>query len=203
MGNIKFYLVILLLVAGAGILGYAAINSLRDPVYYVNNQKLATVGDLTSSSEDVLPNANTSDTINTVPTVSGTKANTSGTSPNTTVTNPVTTTTSGTISNPATSATTPTTNSSNADLIARLKKIPAGTVLKQGDKNNNTDYVKAVQEALNIAGGAKLPTTGTGYGNFGPGTESAVKAFQKANNISPQSGQVANQTLAKLIEKLQ
>lgn len=203
MGNIKFYLVILLLVAGAGILGYAAINSLRDPVYYVNNQKLATVGDLTSSSEDVLPNANTSDTINTVPTVSGTKANTSGTSVNTSATNPVTSTTSGTTSTTTTSTTTPATNGSNADLIARLKKIPAGTVLKQGDKNNNTDYVKAVQEALNIAGGAKLPTTGTGYGNFGPGTESAVKDFQKTNNISPQSGQVANQTLAKLIEKLQ
>lgn len=196
MGNIKFYLVILLLVAGAGILGYAAINSLRDPVYYVNNQKLATVGDLTSASGDALPNENPSGTIQ-VPLA------TSGTSVNTSATNPVTSTTSGTTSTTTTSTTTPTTNSSNADLIARLKKIPTGTVLKQGDKNNNTDYVKAVQEALNIAGGAKLPTTGTGYGNFGPGTESAVKDFQKTNNISPQSGQVANQTLAKLIEKLQ
>jgi hypothetical protein len=46
MENIKFYAVTLLLVLAAGFLGYGAISSLRDPVYYVNNQTLATVGDV-------------------------------------------------------------------------------------------------------------------------------------------------------------
>lgn len=190
MTNIKFYLVTGLFIIGAGILGYAAINSLRDPVYYANNQEIVssqlgdeTIGELTSASQN---NMNESS--------GGLASTTSGTPP----------VTSGTVST-STPTTTPTTSetssstSRNADLIARLKKIPSGTVLKTGSSG---DSVKAVQEALNIVSKAGLPTTGTGVGNFGPATETAVKNFQKANGIS-QTGQVASQTLAKLIEKLQ
>lgn len=193
MANVKFYVVTGLFIIGAGVLGYAAINSLRDPVYYANNQEIVssqlsdeTIGQLTSASQNNVANSlgNTA----TSSTTGGVQ--TSGTTAQVPPTSATASTTSGTSS----------AANKNADLIARLKKIPAGTVLKKGDNN---DHVKAVQDALNIAGKAGLTITGSAYGNFGPGTEAAVKDFQKANNISPQSGQVASQTLAKLIEKLQ
>ncbi len=189
MTNIKFYLVTGLFIIGAGILGYAAINSLRDPVYYANNQEVITaqlgdetIGELTSASQNNLTETGGQLT-----------ASTSGTKP-----------TSGTVATSSVDSTTSSTQSTttasrNTDLIARLKKIPSGTVLKTGSSG---DSVKAIQEALNIVAKAGLPTTGTGVGNFGPATETAVKNFQKANSI-PQTGQVASQTLAKLIEKLQ
>ena len=59
MENFKFYVVTLLLIVGAGFLGYGAISSLRDPVYYVNNEKLTTVGDMKSENPDETPIADT------------------------------------------------------------------------------------------------------------------------------------------------
>jgi peptidoglycan hydrolase-like protein with peptidoglycan-binding domain len=187
MGNVKFYIVTLLLVVGAGILGYAAINSLRDPVYYVNNQKLATVGDMTSGSENILDEKNDGNSLDSTGVIS-----TSATTPQAPVI----------IDEPknTTSGTTPVSTGKNSELVVRLQKIlDSKVVLKKGDSG---DQVKAVQEALNIVVKAGLPTTGTGVGNFGPGTETAVKDFQKAQKISPESGQVATKTLEKLIEKL-
>jgi murein L,D-transpeptidase YcbB/YkuD len=179
MENMKFYLVTFLLVVGAGLLGYGAISSLRDPVYYVNNKTLTTVGDMKNQNpgddaiDQQVPPETPIDPVLTEPVA------TSATTP----TEPVKTEE-------------PKTTSGNADLIARLKKIPKGTVLKNGSSG---DSVKAVQEALNIVANTKLPTTGT----FGGQTETAVKAFQKSAGISPQSGQVADKTLAELIKKLQ
>lgn len=176
MENMKFYLVTFLLVIGAGLLGYGAIASLRDPVYYVNNKTLTTVGDLKNQTPpESLPESNPSE----IPTDPIADVPTSATSP----AEPVKTEE-------------PKPTSQNTDLIARLKKISSGTVLKNGSSG---DSVKAVQEALNIVSNAKLPTTGT----FGGQTETAVKTFQKSAGITPQSGQVASKTLAELIKKLQ
>lgn len=174
MENIKFYVVTFLLIAGAGFLGYGAISSLRDPVYYVNNQTLTTVGDLkTNTPAEEVPADTTAPIADTA------------TPEAPAVVEPITT--------PA-PATTPTTNTSkNADLIARLNKI-SGTL-----KNGSTgDSVKAVQEALNIVIKAGLPTNGT----FGDKTEAAVKKFQASAKISPATGQVASKTIAALVAKL-
>lgn len=176
MENFKFYLVTFLLVVAAGFLGYGAIASLRDPVYYVNNQKLTTVGDLKTDTGEPTP----TDVVPTAPAPA-----------DTTTTVPVATTT------PAPTTTTPpadtTTPSKNADLIARLNKI-SGT-LKTGSTG---DGVKAVQEALNIVAKAGLPTNGT----FGAQTTAAVKKFQTSAKISPATGAVASKTIAALVAKL-
>lgn len=132
MENIKFYVVTFLLIVGAGFLGYGAISSLRDPVYYVNNQTLTTVGEMkTNNPAEEIPTDVTTPVVET-PVVE-----------TPVVTEPVTPT--------------PTTSTSkNADLIARLNKI-SGTL-----KNGSTgDSVKAVQEALNIVAKSGLPTNGT------------------------------------------
>ena len=132
MENFKFYAVTFLLIVGAGFLGYGAISSLRDPVYYVNNQTLTTVGDLKTDTDEPAPT---------------TESTTPAPTPETTT--PV-------VTPPSPTETTTTEASKNADLIARLQKI-SGT-LKVGSKG---DSVKAVQEALNIVIKAGLPTNGT------------------------------------------
>lgn len=174
MENFKFYAVTFLLIVGAVFLGYGAISSLRDPVYYVNDQTLATVGDLKSGTPVEIPETPV-DTPVVVPPI---ETPTAEPTPEPVKTEPVATT-------------------KNADLIARLNKISG--VLKKGATG---DSVKAVQEALNIAAKAGLPTSGSGYGTFGPGTEAAVKKFQISAKISPASGQVASKTIAALVAKL-
>ncbi len=175
MENFKFYVVTLLLIVGAGFLGYGAISSLRDPVYYVNNEKLTTVGDMKSENPDQVPTTDTAAPTDTAPVTTQPEPTT-----------PVTPT-----ETPKTE--TPTATTKNADLIARLQKI-SGT-LKNGSKG---DDVKAVQEALNIVAKSGLPTNGT----FGAQTEAAVKKFQTSSKISPASGQVASKTIAALVAKL-
>jgi hypothetical protein len=175
MENFKFYAVTFLLIVGAGFLGYGAISSLRDPVYYVNDQKLTTVGELNAAGGDQTATEPTTPAADTpvVPDAA---------------TSPVTES-----STPAVAPETETAPSKNADLIARLQKI-SGT-LKNGSKG---DSVKAVQEALNIVAKAGLPTNGT----FGNQTEAAVKKFQTNSKISPASGQVGPKTIAALVDKL-
>lgn len=176
MENFKFYIVTLLLIVGAGFLGYGAISSLLDPVYYVNNEKLTTVGDMKSDTS------------------AGTDAPAVDTAASTETTVPVATNPepAAPIAAETPKAEAPATTK-NADLIARLKKI-SGT-LKNGSKG---DGVKAVQEALNIVMKAGLPTNGT----FGNQTEAAVKKFQTSAKISPATGQVASKTIAALVARL-
>ncbi len=175
MENIKFYAVTLLLVVGAGFLGYGAINSLRDPVYYVNNQTLTTVGDLKSG---------TPETPETPATDLATPESLS------TETAPVATTPEAPV---VTAPETPTTAPAASDLATRLGKITA--TLKKGSTG---DDVKTLQEALNKAANAGLPVNGT----FGAQTEAAVKKFQTSAKISPATGQVASKTIAALVAKL-
>lgn len=66
------------------------------------------------------------------------------------------------------------------------KEKPA--VLKKDDKS---DEVKVLQDALVKMGYLTMDKIGGGYGKFGPLTESAVKAFQKHLNIS-ETGSVGN-----------
>ena len=182
MENIKFYAVTFLLIVGAGFLGYGAISSLRDPVYYVNNQTaLTTVGELKQGTS---PESPVSDTAIEVPVVTTETAAPAAA---------VTTTPIAPVVETKPETTTTTAGSKNADLIARLNKI-SGT-LKNGSKG---DGVKAVQEALNIVAKAGLPTNGT----FGNQTEAAVKKFQTSAKISPATGQVASKTIAALVAKL-
>ncbi len=172
MENIKFYVVTFLLVVGAGFLGYGAISSLRDPVYYVNNQTLTTVGELKTGTPI---ETTTSDT--TTPIVDTTASEA-----------PV-------VAEPATPAPTATsTTSKNADLIARLQKIPSGTILKTGSKG---DDVKAVQQALNILAAAKL----TVNSSFDAKTVAAVRKYQTSVKL-PSTGQVSDKTLAVMVSKL-
>jgi peptidoglycan hydrolase-like protein with peptidoglycan-binding domain len=62
---------------------------------------------------------------------------------------------------------------------------------KRGDKSS---YVKDLQDML-IAKGAKIKADG----DFGQSTETAVKAFQTANNLEV-SGNIDTNTLNKLME---
>ena len=171
MENIKFYVVTFLLVVGAGFLGYGAISSLRDPVYYVNNQTLTTVGELKTGTPI---ETTTSDT--TTPIVDTTTPEV-----------PV-------VTEPATPAPTTTPTPKNADLIARLQKIPSGTILKTGSKG---DDVKAVQQALNILAAAKL----TVNSSFDAKTVAAVRKYQTSVKL-PSTGQVSDKTLAVMVSKL-
>ena len=174
MENIKFYVVTFLLIAGAGFLGYGAISSLRDPVYYVNNQTLTTVGELKTGTPI---ETTTSDTTTPIGDTTASEA-------------PV-------VAEPVTPSPTPTTTSTtlkNADLIARLQKIPSGTILKTGSKG---DDVKAVQQALNILAAAKL----TVNSSFDAKTVAAVRKYQTSVKL-PSTGQVSDKTLASMIAKL-
>ncbi len=178
MENIKFYAVTLLLVLAAGFLGYGAINSLRDPVYYVNNETLATVGDINAG---VTPQQPTEESVAPAAT-SETPAEVPAQTPET-VTTPET---------PA--ATTTTSLATNADIKAALQKIAPGTVLKKGSSG---DDVKALQAALNAVAKSGLPINGS----FGAQTEAAVKKFQTSAKL-PSTGQVASKTIAALVGKL-
>lgn len=182
MENIKFYAVTLLLVLAAVFLGYGAISSLRDPVYYVNNQTLATVGDIKSGT-------------NTEP-APETPSETTPTSSSETPVNPEPTPTAATATQPETPAQPVATNSlaTNADIKSALQKIAAGAVLKKGSTG---DDVKALQAALNAVAKSGLPVNGT----FGAQTETAVKKFQTSAKL-PSTGQVASKTIAALVGKL-
>lgn len=171
MENIKFYVVTFLLIAGAGFLGYGAISSLRDPVYYVNNQTLTTVGDLKTNTPAEDTPADTAAPV----------------ADTTTPEAPV-------VTEPVTPAPSTTTTSKNADLIARLQKIPSGTILKIGSKG---DDVKAVQQALNILAAAKL----TVNSSFDEKTVAAVRKYQTSVKL-PSTGQVSDKTLAVIVSKL-
>lgn len=185
MENIKFYAVTLLLVLAAGFLGYGAISSLRDPVYYVNNQTLATVGDV---------KAGTTSETSTTETPAATTPETPTQNPDTVATPTTTTPETPTTETPI--ATTPTTTSltTNADIKTALQKIASSTVLKKGSTG---DDVKALQAALNAVAKSGLPINGT----FGAQTETAVKKFQTSAKL-PSTGQVASKTIAALVAKL-
>jgi peptidoglycan hydrolase-like protein with peptidoglycan-binding domain len=68
---------------------------------------------------------------------------------------------------------------------APAAQASSGGVLRVGSKGED---VQRVQKALGI----------TADGDFGPGTERAVKAWQAANGLTP-DGVVGPKTLAKLI----
>ena len=68
---------------------------------------------------------------------------------------------------------------------------PTPKSLQRGFKDS--DEVRAVQKRLKELG----YYTGSADGDFGPGTESAVKAFQKANGLTA-DGKVGTKTLEKL-----
>ena len=152
-------------------MGYGAISSLRDPVYYVNNQTLTTVGELKTGTP-IEPA--TTDT--TTPIVDTTASEAPA------------------VAESVTPAPTTTTTSKNADLIARLQKIPSGTILKTGSKG---DDVKAVQQALNILAAAKL----TVNSSFDAKTVAAVRKYQTSVKL-PSTGQVSDKTLAAMVSKL-
>jgi murein L,D-transpeptidase YcbB/YkuD len=183
MENIKFYAVTLLLVLAAGFLGYGAISSLRDPVYYVNNQTLATVGDVKAGTTSETPTTETP--VATTPEIPTQNPDTTAT--------PTTTPETPTTETPA--VTTPTTSlATNADIKAALQKIASSTVLKKGSTG---DDVKALQAALNAVAKSGLPINGT----FGAQTETAVKKFQTSAKL-PSTGQVASKTIMALVGKL-
>jgi hypothetical protein len=80
-------------------------------------------------------------------------------------------------------------------LEARLATAKSsGAIFKVGSKG---DSVRAIQEFLNKY--EKKSTTADG--DYGEGTATRVKAFQKANAL-PQTGQTAEKTLTKMIEWL-
>ena len=187
MENIKFYVSTFLLVVAAGFLGYGAVNSLRDPVYYLNDQTLVAKGNIKDdfqqeNSTDTVLNNNTSEEYNTT-----TNTDTSS------LENPAELPTETPSIEPVDSLAT------SVGIKSILEKIPSGTIIKKGDSG---EQVKAIQVALNMVAKAGLPTSGTGYGTFGNQTEAAVKKFQTDNKITPTSGQVASKTLSALIAKL-
>ena len=84
-----------------------------------------------------------------------------------------------------------------ADLIKKLETAKSsGTVFKVGSKGAS---VSAIQEFLNLY---EKKTTKPD-GDYGDGTATRVKAFQKASGISPQTGQTASKTLTAMITWLQ
>ncbi len=90
----------------------------------------------------------------------------------------------------------PATSSANAPMIAALQKmLDAKTVLNSG-KANGAD-VKTVQEFLNIYDKKNVAANS----NYGPGTTTRVKEFQKAQGVSV-TGNTGPQTLQKMIDWL-
>ncbi len=83
-----------------------------------------------------------------------------------------------------------------AELIAKLETAKSsGTVFKVGSKGAS---VSAIQEFLALY---EKKTTKPD-GDYGDGTATRVKAFQKASGISPQTGQTASKTLTAMIDWL-
>jgi peptidoglycan hydrolase-like protein with peptidoglycan-binding domain len=80
-------------------------------------------------------------------------------------------------------------NTSNTSSSSNSNVSSSGT-LKKGSKGNS---VKELQTTLSKLG----YTVGTIDGIFGTGTETAVKTFQKANNLTP-DGVVGSNTLNAL-----
>jgi peptidoglycan hydrolase-like protein with peptidoglycan-binding domain len=90
---------------------------------------------------------------------------------------------------------TPTTDPAADSLSARLATAKSsGAIFKVGSKG---DSVKAIQEFLNKYEKKSV----TADGDYGEGTATRIKAFQKANAL-PQTGQTAEKTLTKMIEWL-
>jgi hypothetical protein len=85
--------------------------------------------------------------------------------------------------------TTTTTTTSSTPTSLRLN-LPAGEVLQLGSTGSD---VVTLQKALILLGATSL----TADGNFGPSTESAVKAFQTAHGIKA-DGVVGSQTAAAI-----
>lgn len=96
-------------------------------------------------------------------------------------------------SNTAPAPATPSTTTQHAELIAAIETmIKAKTILKAGDKGPN---VGTIQTFFNL-----YNKTNTRVDNdFGPGLTSTVKSFQSKNNITPQSGQVAEKTMTQMV----
>lgn len=94
---------------------------------------------------------------------------------------------------PVTSTTPAATTTQHAALIADIEAmIKAKTILKAGDKGPN---VGTIQTFFNL-----YNKTSTRVDNdFGPGLTSTVKSFQSKNNITPQSGQVAEKTMTQMV----
>ncbi len=84
----------------------------------------------------------------------------------------------------------PTTTPTTTPTLALKVTLPAGGTLKAGDTGAE---VKTLQKAL----AALALKPGKADGSFGPSTEAAVVAFQKAHNL-PHDGVVGRATVAKL-----
>jgi peptidoglycan hydrolase-like protein with peptidoglycan-binding domain len=80
----------------------------------------------------------------------------------------------------------------NAAYLEHQRSHPTDIMFKRGESSAD---LSPVQKALTKLG---FNTKGTN-GQFGPGTEAAVKAFQSQNGIEP-SGKIDNQTFFKIME---
>jgi spore coat assembly protein SafA len=80
------------------------------------------------------------------------------------------------------------------DETTRTAMVNINSGIKRGDSGKQ---VEALQDKLVAGGFMTSAQVNTGRGTFGPQTEAALKAFQKANNIS-QTGQLGPTTYAAL-----
>ena len=80
------------------------------------------------------------------------------------------------------------------DETTRAAMVNINNGVKRGDSGKQ---VEALQDKLVSGGFMTVAQVATGRGTFGPQTEAALKAFQKANNIS-QTGQLGPTTYAAL-----
>jgi spore coat assembly protein SafA len=80
------------------------------------------------------------------------------------------------------------------DEATRTAMVAVNNGIKRGDSGKQ---VEALQDKLVAGGFMTTAQVNTGRGTFGPQTEAALKAFQKANNIS-QTGQLGPTTYAAL-----
>lgn len=91
---------------------------------------------------------------------------------------------------------TPTASSQYSELISRLERLVADNVLmKEGSRGTR---VGTVQEFLNIYNG----TNNRVDNDYGPGTETGVREFQRVQNLTA-DGQTGPNTYRKMIEWLQ
>ena len=178
METFKAYLLILGFIGALGFGGYWAVVSLEDPVKIAENQDIRIVAQTPVSS---VVNANVSETIDSE--VLGEE-----TSNQEAV---VTTGNSNTTSENQTS-----TSSQYAGLISRLEGLVADNVLMKGGSRGTR--VGTVQEFLNVYNG----TNNRVDNDYGPGTETRVREFQRAQNLTA-DGQTGPNTYRKMIEWLQ
>lgn len=80
------------------------------------------------------------------------------------------------------------------DETTRAAMVNINSGIKRGDSGKQ---VEALQDKLVAGGFMTAAQVNTGRGTFGPQTEAALKAFQKANNIS-ETGQLGPTTYAAL-----